>query len=111
MKFFSVYKTIYYIGLVLIVVGGIRLLSNLSYAKELFSVGILLYSCVQIKFLFYKSFQEWQIFDYLKLAVNLLFLISIFLLLALEVKLWYYPFVLGMLFDFFANIIRRSKRT
>jgi hypothetical protein len=110
MNSFSIYKTIYYIGIVFIVLGGIRLINHLSYGEVLFAVGILLHSWVQIKFLLYKSMKEWWTFDYLKLSVNLLFLISIFLLLVLEMKLWYYPFVLGILIDFFANILRRIKR-
>lgn len=110
MKSFSVYKTIYYIGIVFIVFGGIRLLNQLSYGDVLFAAGVILYTGVQIKFLFYKSIKEWWTFDYLKLAVNLLFLISIFFLLVFEMKFWYYPFLLGALIDFFANILRRIKR-
>lgn len=110
MKSFSIYKTIYYIGIVFIVVGGIRLLAYMSYGNELFAIGILLYSWVQIKFLCYKSIKDWGIFDYLKLLVNVLFLISIFLLMVLGLKYWYYLFVLGMLADFFANILRRINR-
>ncbi|MBN2595931.1 hypothetical protein [Labilibaculum sp.] len=111
MKSFSGYKTIYYVGIVFIVLGGIRLLNHLSYGEILFAIGVLLYSGVQIRFLFYKSIADWWTFDYLKLSVNFLFLISIFLLFVIDFKLWYYPFVLGLLVDFFANILRRIKRT
>ncbi|PCH71577.1 MAG: hypothetical protein COC06_01185 [Bacteroidales bacterium] len=110
MKFFSIYKTIYYIGVVFIVFGGIRLIKHLSYGEVFFAIGILLYSWVQIKFLLYKSIRDWRTFDYLKLSVNVFFLISIFLLLVYDLKFWYYPFVLGILIDFFANILRRIKR-
>lgn len=110
MNFFSIYKTIYYIGIVFIVFGGIRLINHLSYGEILFALGVILYTGVQIKFLFYKSFKEWWIFDFLKLSVNLLFLISVFLLAILDLKFWYYPFILGALIDFFANILRRIKR-
>ena len=111
MKSFSIYKTIYYIGIVFIVLGGVRLINYMTYGEVIFGLGVLLYSGVQIKFCFYKSILEWWIFDYLKLAVSILFLISIFLLFVFEIKQWYYLFVFGILIDFFANILRRIKRT
>lgn len=111
MKSFSIYKTIYFIGIVLVFLGGYRLIKQLPYGDVIFAVGIVLYSGVQVRLLFFKSIKEWLIFEYLKLAVNVLFLISVFLLIVLQIKLWHYPFVLGILVDFFANILRRIKKS
>ncbi|PKQ65687.1 hypothetical protein BZG02_01390 [Labilibaculum filiforme] len=110
MNSFSIYKTIYFIGLVLAFLGGYRIIKQLSYGEVIFAVGILLYSGVQIRLLFTKSRKDWWILEYLKLSVNLLFLLSIFLLIVFDIKWWYYPFVLGSLVDFFANLFRRIKR-
>ena len=109
MKSVSLYKTIYFIGIVLIFVGGYRLFKHYSYGDLLFSIGILCYSGVQIYLLTFKTLSEWKIFEYLKLTVNVLFLISIALLLILGIKEWYYPFILGLLIDFFANILKRIR--
>jgi hypothetical protein len=110
MNKFSIYKTIYFIGVVLIIVGGYRLFKQLPYGEILFSTGIILYAVVQIFMLFYKEFADWKIFEYLKLSVNILFLASVALLLLFDTTSWYYPFILGLLLDFFANIFRRMKR-
>lgn len=109
MKSFSLYKTIYFLGVVLIFVGGYRLFKHYSYGEVLFSSGILCYSGVQIYLLSFKTLSDWKIFEFLKLIVNVLFLISIVLLLILDIKEWYYPFILGLLIDFFANILKRIK--
>jgi hypothetical protein len=110
MKSFSLYKTIYFLGIVLIFVGGYRLFKNLSYGDWMFSAGILCYSGVQVVLLFFKVLSEWKLFEYLKLSVNVLFLISIILLLILNLQEWYYPFILGLLIDFFSNILKRISR-
>ncbi|MDQ2177464.1 hypothetical protein [Marinifilum sp. D714] len=110
MKSFSLYKTIYFLGVVLIFVGGYRLFKNLSYGDWMFSAGILCYSGVQVFLLFFKELSEWKLFEYLKLTVNVLFLISIILLLILNLQEWYYPFILGLLIDFFSNILKRINR-
>ena len=110
MKSFSIYKTIYFLGIVLVFLGGYRLIKQLPFGDVIFAIGIVIYSGVQIRLLFFKSIQDWLIFEYLKLAVNVLFLISIFLLIVLKIELWHYPFVLGILVDFFANIMRRIKK-
>ncbi|WP_282015106.1 hypothetical protein [Marinifilum flexuosum] len=110
MKSFSLYKTIYFLGVVLIFVGGYRLFKNFSYGDLLFSFGILCYSGVQVFLLFFKSLADWKLFEYLKLTVNVLFLIAIILLLILDLQEWYYPFILGLLIDFFSNILKRINR-
>ncbi|NOU60524.1 hypothetical protein [Marinifilum caeruleilacunae] len=109
MKSFSLYKTIYFLGVVLIFVGGYRLFKQLSYGDILFSIGIICYSGVQIFLLFYKAISDWKIFEYLKMVVNVLFLLSIILLMILNLQEWYYPFILGLLIDFFTNILKRIK--
>lgn len=111
MKSFSLFKTIYFIGIVLVFLGGYLLFKQLNYGDIIFGVGIVLYSGVQIRLLFYKNMKEWMTFEYLKLIVNFLFLVSVVLLFVLQLQLWYYPFVLGILVDFFANIMRRIKKT
>ena len=111
MKSFSIYKTIYFIGIVFVFLGGYRLIKQLPFGDVIFAIGMVLYSGVQIKLLFYKNVKEWTTFEYLKLAVNVLFLLSVFLLIVLKIELWHYPFVLGILVDFFANILRRIKKS
>ena len=110
MRSFSIYKTIYFIGIVFVFLGAYRLFKQFPFGDLIFAIGIVLYSGVQIKLLFYKQIKNWTTFEYLKLAVNLLFLASVFLLLVLKIELWHYPFVLGILVDFFANILRRIKK-
>lgn len=110
MKSFSIYKTIYFIGIVFIFLGAYRLYKQFSFGDFIFATGILFYSGVQIKLIFRKKIKDWTAFEYLKLAVNLLFLTSLFSLIVMRIEAWHYPFVLGILVDFFANIFRRIKK-
>jgi len=106
-----VYKTIYFMGIVLIFIGGYRLFKNLEYGTLPFSVGVVMYTGVQIFLLLQHSVKEWALFNYLKFSVNILFLISVILLTVFDLEQWYYPFILGLLVDFFSNILKRTQRT
>ncbi len=70
-----------------------------------------MYSGIQIFLLLQQSVKTWTIFNYLKISVNILLLISILLLVVFQLNEWYYPFVLALVFDFFANILKRIQKT
>lgn len=84
---------------------------ELEYGVVLFSLGILMYSGIQIFLLVKQSVKNWAIFNYLKISVNILLLISVVLLTVFQLNEWYYPFVLALVFDFFANILKRIQNT
>lgn len=111
MNSIKLYKTIYFTGVVFIFVGGYRLFKNLEYGVFLFSAGMVMYSAVQLKLLFHYKLVDWTIFEYLKATVNLVFLLAVILLVAFGLKQWYYPFILGLLLDFFANILKRISKS
>jgi len=111
MSSFSTFKLIYFIGLALIFIGGYRLYNQLSYGNIIISVGLLTYALVQLYLLIKQGFRSWKLFEYTKVSVNVLFICSVILLLGFELKTWFYPLVLGMLLDFFANIFRRMSRS
>lgn len=111
MSSFSTFKLIYFIGLALIFIGGYRLYNHLSYGNIILSVGLLTYAFVQLFLLIKQGFKTWGLFEYSKTMVNVLFISSVILLMGLESKVWYYPLILGMLLDFFANIFRRVNRS
>lgn len=105
----KLYRALYFVGVALIFVGGYRLFKHLSYGEYLFAGGVVLYAFVQLVLLFKQSIANWGTFEYLKCAVNLLFVLSVVFLLAGKVTFWYYPFILGLLLDFFANIFRKIQ--
>ena len=111
MSSFSTYKLIYFIGLALIFIGGYRLYNQLSFGNLIISVGLLTYASVQLYLLINQGVRNWGLFEYTKTAVNVLFICSVILLMGFESKAWFYPLVLGMLLDFFANIFRRVNRS
>lgn len=111
MSSFSTIKLIYFIGLALIFLGGYRLFNHLLYGNIIISVGLLTYASVQLYLLLKQSLNTWGLFEYTKGTVNLLFICSVILLMGFESKAWFYPLVLGMLLDFFANIFRRVNRS
>lgn len=107
----KLFRTIYFVGVVLIFVGGYRLVNHQTYGNSLFAAGVILYSTVQLILLFQQSTKNWALFEYLKFGVNFLFLISVGLLLFGNFAFWYYPFIVGLLMDFFANIFRRIQKS
>ncbi|MCZ4693094.1 hypothetical protein DWB61_07445 [Ancylomarina euxinus] len=111
MASFSTFKLIYFIGLALIFIGGYRLYNHLSYGNIIISVGLLTYAIVQLYLLIKQGISNWGLFEYTKTTVNVLFICSVILLMGLESKGWFYPLILGMLLDFFANIFRRVNRS
>ncbi|RXQ96693.1 hypothetical protein EO244_03430 [Ancylomarina salipaludis] len=111
MSSFSTFKLIYFIGLALIFIGGYRLYNHLSYGNIILSVGLLTYAFVQLFLLIKQGISTWALFEYTKTTVNVLFISSVVLLMGFESKVWYYPLILGMLLDFFANIFRRVNRS
>ncbi|MDE5420761.1 hypothetical protein L3073_00920 [Ancylomarina sp. DW003] len=111
MSSFSIYKLIYFIGLALIFIGGYRLYNQLSFGNIIISVGLLTYASVQLYLLIQQGIGNWALFEYTKTTVNILFITSVILLMGFESKVWFYPLVLGMLLDFFANIFRRVNRS
>ncbi|MGZ2370182.1 hypothetical protein ACXR6G_10380 [Ancylomarina sp. YFZ004] len=111
MSSFSIYKLIYFIGLALILIGGYRLYNQFSYGNIIISVGLLTYACIQLYLLIKQDIRNWGLFEYTKTTVNVLFICSVILLMGLESKAWFYPLILGMLLDFFANIFRRVNRS
>lgn len=111
MSSFSTFKLIYFIGLALIFIGGYRLYNHLSFGNIIISAGLLTYATVQLYLLIKQGIRNWGLFEYTKASVNVLFLISVSLLMGFESKAWFYPLVLGMLLDFFANIFRRVNRS
>lgn len=108
---FSTFKLIYFIGLALILIGGYRLYNQLSFGNIIISVGLLTYAFVQLFLLIKQGVSNWSLFEYIKTSVNILFISSVILLMGFESKAWFYPLVLGMLLDFFANIFRRVNRS
>jgi len=110
MEKMKLFRAFYFVGVVLIFVGGYRLFKHLSYGEIFLSVGVVLYTFVQLILLFQKCLGLWSIFEYLKFGVNLMFLLAISLLLAGESRYWYYPFIIGLLMDFFANIFRKIQK-
>ncbi len=111
MSSFSTYKLIYFIGLALIFIGGYRLYNQLSFGNITISIGLLTYAIVQLYLLIQQGVGNWSLFEYTKTTVNILFICSVILLMGLESKAWFYPLVLGMVLDFFANILRRVNRS
>jgi hypothetical protein len=111
MSSFSIYKLIYFIGLALILIGGYRLYNQLSFGDIIISVGLLIYAIVQLYLLIKQGIGNWAVFEYTKTSVNILFISSVILLMGFESKAWFYPLILGMLLDFFANIFRRVNRS
>lgn len=111
MSSFSVYKLIYFIGLALILIGGYRLYNQLNFGNIIISVGLITYASIQLYLLIQQGISSWGLFEYTKTTVNLLFITSVILLMVFENKAWFYPLVLGMLLDFFANIFRRVNRS
>ena len=111
MSSFSTYKLIYFIGLALIFIGGYRLYNQLNHGDIIISVGLLTYAIVQLYLLIKQGIGNWTLFEYTKTGVNVLFISSVILLMGFESKIWFYPLVLGMLLDFFANIFRRVNRS
>jgi len=110
MSSFSTFKLIYFIGLALIFIGGYRLFNQLLYGNFIISAGLLLYASVQLYLLIKQGLRNWNLFEYTKVSVNVLFICSVVLLLGFESKSWFYPLILGMLLDFFANIFRRMRK-
>lgn len=111
MSSFSTFKLIYFIGLALIFIGGYRLYNQLSFGNIIISVGLLSYALVQLYLLIKQGIGNWCLFEYTKTTVNVLFVASVVLLMGFELNAWFYPLVLGMLLDFFANIFRRVNRS
>ena len=111
MSSFSTFKLIYFIGLALILIGGYRLYNHLSFGNIIISVGLLTYAFVQLFLLIKQGVRNWGLFEYTKTTVNILFVVSVVLLMVLKLKVWFYPLVLGMLLDFLANIFRRVNRS
>ena len=111
MSSFSTYKLIYFIGLALIFIGGYRMYNQLTYGNIIISLGLLTYAIVQLYLLFKQGLSNWTVFEYTKTTVNILFVASVLLLMGFESKVWFYPLILGMLVDFFANIFRRVNRS
>jgi len=111
MSSFSTFKLIYFIGLALIFIGGYRLYNQLSFGNIIISVGLLSYALVQLYLLIKQGIGNWGLFEYTKTTVNVLFVASVVLLMGFELNAWFYPLVLGMLLDFFANIFRRVNRS
>ncbi len=111
MSSFSIYKLIYFVGLALIFIGGYRLYNQQSYGEIIISVGLLTYAIVQLYLLIQQGVGNWGLFEYIKTSVNVLFICSVVLLMGFESKAWFYPLVLGMVLDFFANIFRRVNRS
>ncbi len=111
MSSFSTYKLIYFIGLALIFIGGYRLYNQLNFGDIIISVGLLTYATVQLYLLIKQGVGNWGTFEYIKTTVNVLFICSVIMLMGFESKAWFYPLVLGMLLDFFANIFRRVNRS
>ncbi|MRT91458.1 hypothetical protein [Ancylomarina sp. 16SWW S1-10-2] len=111
MSSFSIYKLIYFIGLALIFIGGYRLYNHLIFGNIIISIGLLTYAFVQLFLLIKQGLSNWHLFEYTKTTVNILFIVSVVLLIGFELKAWFYPLVLGMLLDFLANIFRRVNRS
>jgi len=106
----KLFRALYFVGMALIFLGGYRLYKELSFGEILFSAGVVLYTFVQLILLFQQPLKLWRVFEYMKAGVNLMFLLSIAILMVGESPYWYYPFLIGLLMDFFANIFRKIQK-
>ncbi len=110
LSFFN-YKLVYFIGLSLVFIGGYRLYNQQDFGEIIISIGLVLYAIIQLYLLMKQGVRNWSLFEYTKTFVNVLFIFSVILLIGYESKVWFYPLVIGLLLDFFANIFKRMKRS
>lgn len=106
----KLFRGLYFLGIALILLGGYFISQHLFYGAWIFSAGVGLYSFVQIRLLFVRPARVWGVFEFLKLGVNILFILSVVLLLGWKLPLWYLPFILGLLLDFISNIIAKIRK-